>query len=416
MKIAMVAAHADPLADITAPDFGAQNIHVAELSAGLTRAGHAVTVYTRRDCPDGARERVADAGYRVVRIDAGPAAQIPTDEVYDYLDVVTDGLAAAFAVDRPDVVHAHFWMSAITAVLAAFPERVPVVVTFHALGTVQRRFRGNTDTSPTQRIPLETVIGRRASAIIATCTDEVRELHDMGVSTRRVTIIPSGVAVDEFIASDPSDPRRPENITARSQAHRVVTVGRLVPHNGFATVIEAIADVPHTELLIVGSASNGALHDDPEVVRLMTCADEHAVGDRVHLIGAVPHATMPAVLADADIVVCAPWYEPFGIVALEAMAVGTPVVAAAVGGMLDTIVPGRTGDLVPPRDATALTQALRSLLDDHDRLQSYAEAGRRRAEQQYGWARIAAQTERLYRRLCEQRRTADSDVIGHASP
>ncbi|NMO04623.1 glycosyltransferase family 1 protein [Gordonia sp. TBRC 11910] len=414
MKIAMVSEHADPLADIVGPDRGGQNVHVAGLSAALTRRGHDVTVYTRRDCA-GPRTRVAPEGYRVVRIDAGPPERIPKDEVYDYLDILIDGLSAAFAIDRPDVVHAHYWMSAIASELAAFPERLPVVVTFHALGSVERRFLGSADTSPTQRIPLETVIGRRATAIVATCTDEVRELHDLGVSTRRVKLIPSGVDVDEFGNGQPQDQLPREMLPPRGQRRRIATVGNMTPRKGLATVLAALADIPDAELIVVGGSSAGSVSDDPEAAHLIRCAAEYSVSDRVHFVGSVAHSAMPAILADADVVACVPWYEPFGVVPLEAMAAGTAVVASAVGGILDTVVPGVTGELVPPRDPAALAETLRSLLADDVRLRSYGDAGRRRADERYRWSKVALETERLYRRLCEQRQKVGSEVIGHAA-
>lgn len=412
MKIGMVSAHADPLADLDSPDCCEQGIHVAGLSAALARRGHEVTVYIRRDCA-GARVRESPDGYRVVRIAAGPPEPIGRDGIYDYLDILTDGLSAAFAIDQPDVVHAHFWMSAIASELAAFPGRVPVVVTFHALGSVERRLRGSADTSPTQRIPLETVVGRRATAIAATCTDEVRELHDLGVSTRRVKIIPGGVDVDEFGDCSPDDPRLREILLPRGQRHRIVAVGGKAPSQGLATTIEALADVPDTELIVVGGSAGGSLPDDPQAALLMRCAAEHSVRDRVHFRGPVPRSLMRAIFADSDVVTHVPWYEPFGIVPLEAMAAGTAVVASAVGSLLDTVVPGVTGQLVPPRDPAALADTLCPLLHDDVRLRSYGDAGRRRVDARYRWSRAGLETERMYRQLCEPRQTVDANVTGH---
>jgi hypothetical protein len=130
----------------------------------------------------------------------------------------------------------------------------------------------------------------------------------------------------------------------------LVSAGRLVRRKGYDTTIEALTRLPDTELLIAGG---GDATPEPEHDRLLTLADQLGVADRVRLIGQVAHPQMPALLRSADLVVCSPWYEPFGIVPLEAMACGVPVVASAVGGMLDSVVDGVTGAHVPPRDSAA---------------------------------------------------------------
>ncbi|GAB20320.1 putative glycosyltransferase [Gordonia effusa NBRC 100432] len=397
----MVSAHADPLADTSGPSSGGQNIHIAELSSALTRHGHDITVYTRRACAHGARERVADAGYRVVRIDAGPPVPIPRDEVYNYLHELTDGLSIALAADRPDIVHAHFWMSAIAAELAAFPERLPVVVTYHSLGCIERKYAETSDIGPTQRIPLETVAGRRATAIAATCTDEVRNLHEMGVPTQRIKIIPRGVDIDRF---GDLTTAWPNAVPARKQRYRVAVAGSLLPRKGIETVIEAIAGVRDAELIVSGGPVIGEFSDDPYFERLMRCAASHSVEDRVTFLGSIPHEAIPALLRSADIVAHVPWYESFGMVAIEAMAVGTPVVTSAVGGMLDTVIPGVTGEHVAARDAGALAATLTSLLADEAKLRSYARIGRERIRQHYQWSDVALKTERLYRRILDDAR------------
>lgn len=410
MRIAMVSEHADPLADITGPDCGGQNVHVAELSAGLVRAGHDVTVYTRRDC-DGPRDRIADAGYRVVRINVGPAQRIPKDDIYGHIDELIDGLTEEFGRWRPDVVHAHFWMSAVAAELAALPLRIPVAVTYHALGTVKRRFQGDADTSPRQRISLESVTGRRADAIAATSTDEVGLLAEMGVPSNHTTVIPCGVDVDSFAlrfttAASALPPRR--------QAHRIVTVGRLVPRKGFDTAIAALAAIPDTELLIAGGPSDGDVADDPEGRRLAAVARDYGVADRVLMLGAVPRAAMPELLQSADIVTCTPWYEPFGIVPLEAMAAGVPVIASAVGGLLDTVRPGSTGTHVPARDPGALAAAARALLDDPALRARFGRNGFECVSRNYRWSVVAAETERLYRRMTAAAAAREEPVSTHA--
>lgn len=391
MKIAMVSEHASPLAALGGVDAGGQNVHVAELSAALSRRGHEVDVYTRRD--DAALPEHIDTadGYRVHHVPAGPAEPIPKDELLQYMGDFARYLDRRWAADRPDVVHAHFWMSGVATQLAARHLNLPTVQTFHALGVVKRRHQGADDTSPPDRLKLEAMVARCATWVAATCTDEVFELMRLGRSRSQTSVVPCGVDVDLFRPDGPKAPR--------GKPHRIVTVGRFVPRKGFDVVIRALPSVPNSELVIVGGPDHAELTADPEAVRLRELARELGVEHRVKLYGAVARSDMPALLRSADVVACTPWYEPFGIVPLEAMACGVPVVASAVGGMLDTVVDDVTGRLVPPKRPDKVAEALNGLLRDEFLRQSLGAAGRDRARSRYTWDRIAADTLRVYDRV-----------------
>lgn len=192
--------------------------------------------------------------------------------------------------------------------------------------------------------------------------------------------------------------------------HRLVTVGRLVPRKGFDVAIAALPQLPDVELVIAGGPAHGCLAEDPEAARLLHLADELGVRDRVLMPGQISRERMPALLRSADAVVCTPWYEPFGIVPVEAMACGVPVVAAAVGGMLDTVVDGGTGRLVPPRDPDALAAALRRLLADDSARAVFGASGHDRARSRYSWDRIASDTVRAYQRINPSEQGAGSVV------
>jgi glycosyltransferase involved in cell wall biosynthesis len=191
----------------------------------------------------------------------------------------------------------------------------------------------------------------------------------------------------------------------------LVSAGRLVRRKGYDTTIEALTRLPDTELLIAGG---GDATPEPEHDRLLTLADQLGVADRVRLIGQVAHPQMPALLRSADLVVCSPWYEPFGIVPLEAMACGVPVVASAVGGMLDSVVDGVTGVHVPPRDSAALAEAIGALLDAPDHRAELSRAGLERVRSRYSWDRVAADTAAVYQRTArrQSRETAQIAPLG----
>lgn len=411
MHIAMVSEHADPLADPGEVDVGGQNVHVAHLAAALVRRGHRVAVYTRRADPHGPDRVRADAGYAVVYVPAGPPRPLPKDELLVHMSAFAAALGRHWCSDRPDVVHAHFWMSGLAAVSAARPLSVPVVQTYHALGSVKRRHQGAADTSPADRIALESRLGTAADAIVATCTDEVAELLRLGMPRRRITVVPCGVDLERFSGADrsagpPSYCRTPPGARGRRPAQpvrrRVVTAGRLVPRKGFETLIRALAAVPEAELVIAGGPDAGRLSADAEARRLAAVARRAGVADRVQLAGRVDYDAMPALLRSADVVACTPWYEPFGIVPLEAMACERPVLASAVGGLTDTVIDEVTGLLVPPRDARAAALALRTLCRDDARRFGFGLAGHQRVQARYSWDRIAADTEAVYRRIVRE--------------
>lgn len=397
MRVAMVSEHASPLATMGGVDAGGQNVHVAALAMAMAKRGVDVTVYTRRDDPS-LPLRVSMAPRLVVEhVDAGPPKPIPKDDIYPHVATFGRRLRDAWLARRPDVVHAHFWMSGLAALAPAQAMGIPVVQTFHALGVVKRRYQGSKDTSPPGRIDDELWIARRANEVIATCSDEVFELVRMGGDRRRITVVPCGVDLGTFRPDGPPETRRPG-------WHRLVVISRLVERKGIEDVILALRRLPDTELIIAGGPAREALERDPEGARLMQVAHDAGVQDRVDFRGGLGRVDVPPLMRSADAVVSVPWYEPFGIVPVEAMACGVPVVGTAVGGLIDTIVDGETGFHVPPRDPEQLASTLRRLLGDDALGRRLGAAGAKRAAERYGHDQIAAATLSRYRRLMPQLR------------
>lgn len=396
MRIAMISEHASPLATPGSVDAGGQNTHVAELSKAVAALGHDVRVYTRRDAPELPSMVRLTEGVLVAHVAAGPARALPKDDLLPYMKDFGRTLGDQWRTEgwSPDVVHAHFWMSGLAAVTAGRGFGVPVVQTYHGLGTVKRRHQGPADTSPPTRIGYERALGRAVDRVIAQCQDEIGELIRMGVPRGRINLVPSGVDLDKFSPGTPGAPRR----------QRILTVGRLVERKGHADLIRAMRMVPQAECVVVGGPPAGQLKDDPLARRLAELAETNRVADRLKLVGQAPTEEMPRWYRSADLVVCPPWYEPFGLTPLEAMACGVPVVATAVGGLTDTVVDGLTGDLVRPRDPRALGAAIRRLLADNMRRLAYATAALDRARQCYSWWRCAAQLTAIYDAVLGARR------------
>ena len=397
MRVAMVSEHASPLAVLGGVDAGGQNVHVAALAQGMARHGVDVVVHTRRDDQRLPRRVRMSPGVTVDHVMAGPPRAVPKDDLLPYMDDFAADLHRQWAARRPDVVHAHFWMSGQAALTAARPLGIPVVLTFHALGVVKKRHQGPRDTSPAGRLAVEEALVRDVDRVVATCTDEVFELLRLGGDRRRISVVPCGVDLTTFHPGVQPEPRTPG-------LRRVVCVGRLVERKGVGNAIEALGRVraaggPDTELVVAGGPDAAELDADPEVARLREVAERAGVADRVVFRGRVGREGLPALFRSADVAVCVPWYEPFGIVPLEAMACGVPVVASAVGGIIDTVVHGRTGVHVPPRRPDLLAEALADLLCDDDRLHALGRAGARRSRTKYSWDRVAAQTLQSYEDL-----------------
>jgi glycosyltransferase involved in cell wall biosynthesis/phosphoheptose isomerase len=396
MRIDMVSEHASPLATLGGVDAGGQNVHVAALAEQLARRGHTVRVYTRRDAPP---ERLPERrnlcrGVEVVHVPVGPPEPLAKDELYPLMDEFGRWLELDWRRHgRPDVVHAHFWMSGLASLQAGRAVGVPVALTFHALGSVKRRHQGAADTSPDVRIGHERALAASVDLVVATCTDEVEELRAMGGPLAPVQVIPCGVDTDLF-RPGPSPTDEPES-------RMVLAVGRMVERKGFDTVVAALAEVPDATLVVVGGPPAERLPRDPEARRLQEVARCNGVEDRVHLVGGLAHDQLPALYRSAQVVVSTPWYEPFGITPVEAAACGRPFVGSAVGGLLDTVQDRRTGLLVPPHDPSAVAAALRELLDNPQWSARLGERAARRARATYAWPHVARRTEEALARAVE---------------
>ena len=387
-----MSAQANPLM-LGGPGAGGRHTHVAALSEALGRLGHEVVVYVRREEPDAPDEAPFTPGVTVERVPAGPPRPLPADDQLPLMGDFGRALAARWAgADGPDVVHAHYWLSGLAALTATAETRRPVVVTYHGLAAVERRHLPvDRNAGPGPRAGLERQLGALADRVVAQCEDEVAELGRLGVRRAGTVIVPSGVDVERFTPGGPAaDHRRPG-------LRRILTVGALAERKGLADLVEALRRVPGAELVVIGGPDPAAVDQDPGARRLLQLADGLGVADRLRILGAVPHDELPAWDRSADVLACAPWYEPFGLTPLEAMACGVPVVAYAVGGIAESVIDNVTGLLVPPRDTLALAGALRGLLGDEVRRMSFASAAIDRVRSRYTWERTAAELERVYR-------------------
>ena len=389
MNIAMVSVCTSPVAT-DASCHESLRIHVAELACELGRQGHQVTVYTRRNgLGSGDRVRLAPR-VNVEFISAGNPLPMSDEEVLPHIKEFAERLARRLAAKRPDVIHAHHWLSGLASLAAADGLDIPVVQSFHGLASAKARTHGYTAPA---RMRMERAIGRGVDAVIATTESESAELTRLGVARPRISAVPSGVDSQKF---------KPQGRTLlpRGERPRIVMLSWRSAGNGVETVIKALTRIPDAELVVAGGPAPDELDGDPAVHRLRIAAKEAGVAERVTFLGRVDSADVPGLLRSADLTVSLPAYESFGRVPVESMACGTPVVVTAVGGHLDTVIDDVTGVYVRPGRPAELAQRIRTLLAEKTHLAALGIGGADRVRARYSWERIAGETLKVYESLC----------------
>ncbi|ARP89501.1 glycosyl transferase family 1 [Bordetella genomosp. 9] len=395
-KIAIVSEHASPLALAGSVDSGGQNIYVAQIARHFGRLGHQVDVFTRADSPFLPREMEWRDNVRVIHVPAGPARQIPKEELLPYMGAFEDFLTRYFASQREayDIVHANFFMSAMAAMPAARACGIPFAVTFHALGRVRRKFQKEADLFPESRFDIEDDVIARADRIIAECPQDRQDLMELyGADPRRISIVPCGY--------DPAEMRPMDRARARAELgwndnrFTVLQLGRMVPRKGVDNVIRALGRLRRVHgidarLCVVGGNSREPCEQaTPELARLRAIARDEGVLPHVEFTGRRDRLQLRAYYCASDVFVTTPWYEPFGITPVEAMACGRPVIGSDTGGIRHSVRHGETGWLVPPKDPDALAERLAMLARDSLLRHRMGEAGMRRARRHFTWERVS---------------------------
>lgn len=401
-RIAMISEHASPVAVLGAADSGGQNVYVDELSRHLGGLGFAVDVFTRWTAPDQPAVLHWAPNVRVIPVRAGAAASIFRDDLWPIMPAFRDAVLRQLRDSgaRYDLVHGHFWMSGWVATEMKRMLGLPVVQLFHATGLTKRRHQGADDTSPPHRIAVERAIIRLADRVIAQCPEEHRELVDgYGGDPARIPIVPAAVNTRRFRPVDQAAARGALGLDRDDRI--ILSLGRILPRKDIRNVLHALALLddmrPAVKLLVVGGDSERpepAL--TPELGVLRALAAELNVLDRVIFTGRRQPDLLWLYYGAADVMVTTPWYEPFGLTPLEAMACARPVIGSDVGGIRFTVQPEVTGYLVPRRDPAALATRLRQLLSEPELCRRMGEAGRRRVEEEFTWPRTAHRIAGVY--------------------
>jgi glycosyltransferase involved in cell wall biosynthesis len=379
MKIALVAQHTTSLAEDT---------RLRELSRSLASKGHRVTVYARKDGAALPAKAELEPGVQIELIGPGDKHASDESQLLAQVPAFSQPLHEQWRRERPDVVHALRWTSGLAALAAARDLRIPVVQSFDSLGVAERRHHVLPVSVGTQRIRLEPAIGRSVNAVVAGSSDEESDLTRLGVPRRSIKVVPCGVDTDEFSPEGP--------VADRTTRPRLVTVADLHEHDELTTLLEALSKVPGAELVVAGGPPRAKLRGDMAYRRLAKVAESLDVAERVVFAGEVGRGALPPLLRSADLLVSVSGYDPTGMVSVQAMACGTPVIATAVGGQVDAVVDGTTGILVPAGRPALLAQRIRQLLGHPMMLEAFSVAAADRARSRYSWDRIAHETLAVY--------------------
>ncbi len=417
LRIAMLSYHTCPLATLGGKDTGGMNVYVRDLTRELGRMGIHVDVFTRSQ-DEHVPHVVHQLGFgnRVVHVPAGPEVPVAKRDLVHYIPEFVEGVKA-FAAEkgiRYDLIHSHYWMSGIAAEsLSDAWGGTPIVQMFHTLGEMKNRIaQTEAEREPPERIASEQRILNRADRIIVATLAEHSQLRFLyKVSDRKLTVIPPGVDTCHFYPI-PADEAK-QFIGLKPEDRMVLYVGRIEPLKGVDTLIRAMSCLRVNELhrpvqlAIIGGEPDASPQEmSAEMARLQRLCDELCMGGMVVFLGKRGQDTLPYYYSAAELLVMPSRYESFGMVALEAMACGTPVIASDVGGLGFLVQDGETGFTVPDGEPDKLCDKLSLLLSDHELREKMGKCAKE-AAQSYDWTKIATQIVDVYEGLVKVSLTTD---------
>ncbi len=404
-KIAFISEHASPLATLGGVDSGGQNVYVAELPKQLVKLGYNVDVYTRKESAEINEIINWIPGIRVIHVKAGPEKVITKEKLLSLMEEFANNMIAFIRREEVvyELIHANFFMSALVASKVKKVFHIPYIVTFHALGLVRKIHQKEMDQFPAERIEIERRTFQNADHIIAECPQDKEDMIRLyQAPPEKISIVPCGFSAKEFY---PIDKKKARRILQFNENDKIILqLGRMVPRKGVDNVIRALGETKKSKnalrLVIVGGEHdkpNPAL--SPEMSRLQKIAKEEGVHSYVVFTGRKQRDALKFYYAAADIFITTPWYEPFGITPLEAMACGTPVIGSKVGGIKFTVEEGKTGFLVPPHNPHALAESIENLIMDEKLLASMHHNAIKRVNKYFTWKSVAVSCDHLYENI-----------------
>jgi D-inositol-3-phosphate glycosyltransferase len=410
LNIAMLSYHTCPLATLGGKDTGGMNVYVAELTRHLGQMGIHVDVFTRSQ-DEHVPHVVHSLGYgnRVVHIPAGPEVPLPKKELAEYIPTFADEVDR-FAREKGihyDLIHSHYWMSGIAAETLKARWNIPVIQMFHTLGLMKNRIaQSPEEMEGDYRIDGERKVMEMADRIIAATPAEQEQLQTLyGVDPKKIVIISPGVETARFYPINADEAKEAINLTCKKRM--LLFVGRIEPLKGLQNLIRALAIIRKQGhcgrdcycLVVIGGDPDSSLENmSSEMRKIKALCKELGMEDLVLFLGKRAQETLPYYYSAADMLIMPSYYESFGMVALEAMACGTPVIVSQVGGLPYLVQNGKTGFVVPSGDPEVLVDPLNQLMNDNElreRLGNQAAA----YAKNYSWELIAKKINKVYQEL-----------------
>ena len=401
-RVAMLAVHTSPLARIGGPSAGGMNIYVRELARELAARGARVDIFTRQEREETPTLTVLEPGVYLVALPCGPFGGVEKISLVPYLPSFAAAVDTWAAENRRtyDLIHAHYWLSGIVGDALRCRWDVPLLMTFHTLAQAKNSVaRSASENEATQRIVAERRLMHSVDAVMAFNPQEKAEMTwYYRAEPGKVCVVPAGVDTTRFRPGDRAEARRLLDLPPDDPV--ILFVGRIDPIKGIDVLVDALCGLRSEmwltappRLLLVGGGEG-----EPAFETLIARASEYNLLDRIDFVGSVPHTDLPNYYRAADVVAVPSFYESFGLVAVEAMSCGTPVVASRAGGLAFTVDDGQTGYLVPHNDPDALAARLYAVLTD-PLLRARFGAQATVAAQRFAWPVVASRVVHVYDRL-----------------
>jgi glycosyltransferase involved in cell wall biosynthesis len=403
--IALISVHGDPATEIGKEEAGGQNVYVRQVGEALARQGWQVDMFTRRSEADQVDIVEHLPNCRTIRLTAGAHSFIPRQEIFNHCsDFVEEFLKFQAQQDRDyKLIHTNYWLSGWVGLQLKKKVGVPLIHTYHSLGAVKYKAVQTIPLIANNRLNVEKDCLEKADCVVATSPQEKEHMRSLVSTKGNIKVIPCGTDVKRFGSVNYQQAR--EALGIEPDAKVVFYVGRFDPRKGIETLVRAIgqSQLQETEnlQLIIGGGSRQGKSDGNERDRIEGIVDELGIRSFTTFPGRIGDDTLHLYFAAADVCVVPSHYEPFGLVAIEAMASGTPVVASDVGGLQYTVVHEETGLLAPPRDVAAFSQAIDRLLTNPEWRRSLGQNARARVKSKFSWEGVAGQLSELYAQTIE---------------
>ncbi|MGP1382318.1 MAG: glycosyltransferase family 4 protein [Thainema sp.] len=402
--IALISVHGDPAVEIGKEEAGGQNVYVRCVGEALARQGWQVDLFTRRTSPE--QEPIVQHAdnCRTIRLTAGEADFIPRDEIFNSLPIFVEQFLDTqreLGIRYP-LIHTNYWLSGWVGLELKTRQNIQLVHTYHSLGAVKYQNTSMVPLIAKTRLAVEKACLEQANRVVATSPQEEQHLRSLVSRQGYTEVIPCATDVERFGSISRIQARQHLGIDLDIQM--IFYVGRFDPRKGIETLVRAVNQIQSTNCdrnlrLVIGGGSRPGRSDGQERDRIEGIVNSLGLESFTEFPGRISDENLPIYYAAADVVVVPSHYEPFGLVAIEAMASGTPVVASDVGGLQFTVIPEQTGLRVPPKDVAGFAQAIQRILDNPDWQHQLGQNARQRVEQQFSWDGIAAELSHLYCKL-----------------